>query len=56
MSKAMKITVIKETFPNEWVATEVTKVDKSDVPSAGVVITHSPDKNMVYQTVKVHLA
>jgi hypothetical protein len=34
----------------------VTKVNKTDVPVAGKLITHSPDKNQVYQTVKVYLA
>jgi hypothetical protein len=31
-------------------------VDKADVPIAGVVLTHSPDKRAVHQTVKVYLA
>lgn len=52
----MKITAIKKTFVDEWVATEVTKVDKADVPLAGEVITHSPDKQEVYQAVKAYLA
>ena len=56
MSKVVKITAIRGTFVDEWVATEVTKVDKADVPLAGEVITHSPDKQEVYQAVKVYLA
>jgi hypothetical protein len=34
----------------------VTKVDKADVPIAGEVITHSPDKQEVYQAMKAYLA
>jgi len=52
----MKIIAIRETFVDEWVAAEVTKVDKADVPLAGEVITHSPDKQEVYQAVKAYLA
>ena len=56
MPKAMKITTLRETFTEEWIAAEVTKVDKADVPVAGAVITHSPDKHKVYQSVKAYLA
>jgi hypothetical protein len=56
MSQTMKIDAIRETFPDEWVAAEVTKVDKADVPVAGTVLTHSPDKSTVYQTGKAHRA
>jgi len=56
MSKVMKIAAIREAFADEWVATEVHKVDKADVPLAGQVITHSPDKQEVYQAVKAYLA
>ena len=55
MSKVMKIATIRETFVDEWVAAEGTKVDKADVPLAGEVITHSPDKQEVYQAVKAYL-
>jgi hypothetical protein len=55
MPKIMKIAAIRETFVDEWVATEVLKVDKADVPLAGQVITHSPDKQEVYQAVKAYL-
>jgi hypothetical protein len=55
MSKVMKITAIREAFADEWVATEVLKVDKADVPLAGQVITHSPDKQVVYQAVQAYL-
>lgn len=54
--KAMKIAAIRETFTDEWVAASVTKVDKADVPVAGEVLTHSPDKQTVYQTVKSYRA
>jgi hypothetical protein len=56
MPKIMKIAAIREAFADEWVAAEVTKVDKADVPLAGEVITHSPDKQEVYQAVKAYLA
>ena len=56
MPKVMKIAAIRKTFVDEWVAAEVTKVDKADVPLAGEVITHSPDKQEVYQAVKTYLA
>jgi hypothetical protein len=55
VSKVMKIATIRETFIDEWVAAEVTKVDKADVPLAGQVITHSPDKQEVYKAVKAYL-
>src|SRR5262245_13878375 len=42
VAKVMKIAAIRETFVEEWVAAEVTKVDKTDVPLAGEVITQSP--------------
>lgn len=56
MAKTLHITAIRDMFPDEWVATKVTKVDKADVPVAGVVLVHSPDKHTVYQTVKAYLA
>jgi hypothetical protein len=56
MPKSMKIAAIREACANEWVAAEVTKVDKADVPIAGEVITHSPDKQEVYQAMKAYLA
>jgi monomeric isocitrate dehydrogenase len=51
----MNIVTIRETFVDEWVAAEVTKTDKSDVPVAGEVIIHSPEKRQVYQKVKTYL-
>lgn len=56
MPKIMKIAAIREAFADEWVAAEVTKVDKADVPLAGEIITHSSDKQEVYQAVKAYLA
>ena len=53
--KAMKIAAMREAFQDEWVAAEVTKVDKFDVPLAGIPITHSPDKSQVYKTAKAYL-
>jgi hypothetical protein len=55
MSKVMKIAAMRETFPDEWVAAEVMQVDKADVPVAGAVLTHSPDKHGVYRTAKAYL-
>ena len=56
MPKIMKMAAIRETFVDEWVAAEVLKVDKADVPLAGQVIAHSPDKQEVYKAVKAYLA
>lgn len=52
MSYVMTIAAIKTAFPDEWVAAEVTAVDTADVPVAGVVLVHSPDKTVVYQAVR----
>jgi hypothetical protein len=56
MRKVMTIAKMKETFLDEWVAAEVTKMDKANVPVAGEVVTHGPDKLEVYRTVKAYLA
>jgi hypothetical protein len=56
MSNAMPITTIRETFPDEWVTAQVTDVDEADVPVAGVVLSHSPDKQTVFQAVKSYRA
>jgi hypothetical protein len=56
MPKIMKMAAIREALADEWVATEVLKVDKADVPLAGQVIAHSPDKQEVYKAVKAYLA
>ena len=56
MPKIMKISAIREAWADEWVATEVLKVDKANVPLAGQVIAHSPDKQEVYKAVKAYLA
>lgn len=52
----MNIAAIRETFVDEWVAAKVTKIDKADVPLAGEIIVHSPEKQRVYQEVKTYLA
>ena len=56
MSQAIPIAKIRETFPNEWVTAQITEVDAAEVPLAGVVLTHSPDKIAVFQAVTAHLA
>ena len=56
MSDAMSIATIRETFPNEWVTAQVTEVDESDVPAAGVVLTHSADEDAVFQALKLYRA
>jgi hypothetical protein len=55
MPKIMKISAIREAFADEWVAAEVLRVDKADVPLAGQVVVHSPDKQEVYKAVKTYL-
>ena len=56
MSQAMSIAKIRDTFPDEWVTAHITEVDEAEVPLAGIVLTHSPDKLMVFQALKAHLA
>jgi len=56
MSHAMLIATIRETFPDEWVTTQITAVDVAEVPLAGIVLTHSSDKTKVFQAVTAHLA
>lgn len=56
MPKVMKISAIRESFQDEWVAAEVKRVDAADVPVAGIVVAHSANKNRVYQTAKAYLA
>src|SRR5215471_18312401 len=56
MPKIMKISAIREASADEWVAAEVLRVDKADVPLAGEVIIHSPDKQEVYRAVQAYLA
>jgi hypothetical protein len=51
----MKITAIRATYPDEWVAAEVTKVDNTDIPVAGMVLTHSAEKHTVHQAIKAYL-
>ncbi|ETX07337.1 hypothetical protein [Candidatus Entotheonella palauensis] len=55
MPKAMSITTIRKTFPDEWVMAQVTDVDDDDVPTAGVVLTHTPDEDTIFDAVKLHL-
>ena len=55
MRKIRKISAIREAFADEWVAAEVLRVDTADVPLAGQVITHSPDKHEVYKALPTYL-
>ena len=54
--EVMSILTIRKAFPDEWVATEVKRVDKADVPIAGRVLLHSPEKHVVYQSMQTYLA
>jgi hypothetical protein len=56
MSQAVPIAKIRDMFSDEWVTVHVTEVDEAEVPLAGIVLTHSPDKLTVFQAVKAHLA
>ncbi len=56
MPNVMSITTIRKTFPDEWVSAQVTEVDDADVPVAGVALSHSPDKQVVFQAVKSYRA
>lgn len=51
MTQVLSIAAIRTAFPEEWVAAEVTRVDNADVPVAGIVLTHSEEKAMVYQAI-----
>ena len=54
VSHGMTIAATRATFPDEWTAAEVTAVDKADVPVAGIVLAHSPEKATVYQAVHAY--
>jgi len=54
-TNTLKISVIRDTLQDEWVAAEVTKVDNADGPAAGRIITHSPTKHLDYDMVKAYL-
>jgi len=40
---------IEKQFPNEWLAIQVTKVDRNRVPVEGVLLFHSSDRKEVRQ-------
>ncbi len=44
----LKIPKIREKFQDEWVVVEITKTDKYDVPTKGIVLFHGEDKEKVY--------
>lgn len=46
---AMKWTVIKKKFEDQWVLLEVTKVDENFNVLDGEVLAHSKDKDEIYQ-------
>lgn len=51
----MKIATMREAFTDQWVAAKVLKVDKTNVPLTGEVLSHSPEKQEVYQAAKAYL-
>ena len=51
----MKIAAMREAFTDQWVAAKVLKVDKTNVPLTGEVLSHSPEKQEVYQAAKAYL-
>ena len=51
----MKIAAIREAFTDQWVAAKVLKVNKTNVPLTGEVLSHSPEKQEVYQAAKAYL-
>ncbi len=51
----MKIAEVRTTFVDQWVVAKVLKVDKTNAPLTGEVISHSPEKSEVYQAAKTYL-
>ncbi len=51
----MKIAAMREAFTDQWVAAKVLKVDKTNVPLTGEVLSHSSEKQEVYQAAKAYL-
>jgi hypothetical protein len=51
----MKIADMRTTFVDQWIAAKVLKVDKTNVPLTGEVISHSSEKSEVYQAAKTYL-
>jgi len=50
--KPEPIDVIEKRYPNEWLAIEVTKLDRNKVPLEGVLLFHSPDRKEVRQRLR----
>ena len=51
----MKIADMRTTFADQWVVAKVLKVDKTNAPLAGEVISHGPEKAAVYRAAKAYL-
>ena len=51
----MKIAAMREAFTDQWVAAKVLKVNKTNVPLTGEVLSHSPEKQEVYQAARAYL-
>jgi hypothetical protein len=56
MLQAMSIAAMRTAYVDEWVAAQVTQVDRVNVPVAGVMLIHSPEKTVVYRYAKEYLA
>lgn len=52
---SMKIAAMREAFTDQWVAAKVLKVDRTNVPLTGEVLSHSSEKQEVYQAAKAYL-
>jgi len=52
----MKITAMREAFADEWVAAKVRTVNRANAPVTGEIISHSPEKQVVYKETKAYLA
>jgi len=48
----MKIKEIVDRFKNEWVLTEVTKIDNNGNPIEGNVLAHSKNRDETYEAMK----
>ncbi|MFQ6114854.1 MAG: hypothetical protein ACE5NG_12365 [bacterium] len=48
MSEELRIVKIREQFKDEWVVVQITKTDKYDVPTSGIVLFHGQNKEEIY--------
>ena len=52
-SVSSSVVEIKSSYPDQWVAIVVRKTDADGLPSAGEVLVHDPDEQMVWPALKL---